>query len=59
MDNVMVYIYGNPEDEHSTKLVKNDKEIRFYCDGYEGVSSNEILELLQVLDINPFIIIKE
>lgn len=55
---VTVEINGDVEEEHYTTIKNNGKEIKFWTDGYDGATAEEILEILDFVGVEYFTIIK-
>ncbi len=51
---IKVLIYGDADGEHSTYVEHSGKYLHFYTDGYERVSSKEIVKLLRFLGHDVF-----
>lgn len=56
---IIVYVYGNPESEHTTKICNNNKEAKFYCDWWNGTTYKQICNLLDVIGVEYFTVIKK
>lgn len=60
-DKITITVYGRTEPEHSHKTVvqnqKGQKE-EYYFDGWEGTSYRTITELLDLVGIEYFTVIK-
>lgn len=51
---ITVLIYGDADGEHNTYVKHNEQYLHFYTDGYERVSSKEIVKLLRFLGHDVF-----
>ena len=47
MDRIVVEIYGDENDEHTTYVKINDEAVEFYWDGFNGTKAKDIIELLK------------
>lgn len=56
---ITVYVYGDPESEHTTKVCNNNKEAKFYCDWWNGTTYKQICNLLDVIGVEYFTVIKK
>ena len=56
---ITVYVYGDPESEHTTKVCNNNKEAKFYCDWWNGTTYKQICNLLDVIEVEYFTVIKK
>lgn len=56
---ITVYVYGNPDAGHTTKVCNNGKEAKFYCDGWDGTTYKQICNLLDIIGIEYFTVIKK
>ena len=56
---ITIYVYGNPESEHTTKVCNNNKEAKFYCNGWDGTTYKQICNLLDVIGVEYFTVIEK
>ncbi len=54
MNKIKVIISGNVENEHSTYIEHDGKYFYFHTNGWDGVSSQEIVSLLKFLGYEVF-----
>lgn len=55
---IKVIVVGNQNKEHNTYVERSGKYYKFYDDGYEGIPCDYIIEFLQFLGYEVFVVYK-